>query len=87
MRQYNRARRDDPLRMATNSTRWLELRAMVVGRDPVCKICNDAASTDADHIVPIRAGGAKWSMDNLQGACHSCHSKKTRREEAAYGTY
>jgi 5-methylcytosine-specific restriction enzyme A len=80
--QYDSARRDDPLRMATNSTRWLKLRAMVLRREPVCRICHEEPSTDADHIVPIRAGGAKWSLDNLQGACHGCHSKKTRREEA-----
>ena len=83
--QYDRAKRDDPLRMATNSTRWLKLRAMVLRRDPVCKTCKDEPSTDADHKIPIRTGGAKWSLDNLQGVCHGCHSKKTRREEALYG--
>ncbi len=81
--QYGQARRDDPQRMQTNSTRWLKLRRIVLARDPVCRICGNAASTDADHVVPIREGGAKWSLDNLQGACHVCHSKKTRREEAS----
>jgi 5-methylcytosine-specific restriction enzyme A len=81
-RQYAQARRDDPQRMQTNSTRWLKLRRIVLARDPVCRICANAASTDADHIVPIREGGAKWTLENLQGACHVCHSKKTRREEA-----
>jgi 5-methylcytosine-specific restriction enzyme A len=80
-RQYDRARRDDPQRMATNSTRWLKLRRMVLARDPVCKGCGEAPSTDADHIVPIREGGAAWSLENLQGLCASCHAKKTRREE------
>ena len=58
--QYGQARRDDPQRMQTNSTRWLKLRRIVLARDPVCRICGNAASTDADHIVPIREGGAKW---------------------------
>jgi 5-methylcytosine-specific restriction enzyme A len=79
-RQHDRARRDDPQRMRTNSTRWLKLRAIVLRRDPVCRICGQEASTDADHIIPIRAGGAKWLPENLQGLCHACHTKKTRRE-------
>lgn len=74
------ARCDDSLRMATNSTRWLKLRAMVLARDPVCKVCGNEPSTDADHKIPIRDGGAKWSLDNLQGLCHRCHSAKTRIE-------
>jgi 5-methylcytosine-specific restriction enzyme A len=86
VRQYERARRDDSTRMATNSTRWLKLRAMVLRRDPICKRCKDEPSTDVDHKIPIRAGGARWSLDNLQGLCHGCHSKKTRQEEAAYGS-
>lgn len=78
------ARRDDSLRIQTNSTRWLKLRAMVLRRDPVCKECKDAPSTDADHVTPIREGGAMWDLANLQGLCHSA---KTRREEATTKSY
>jgi len=56
---------------------------MVLRRDPVCKICGEEASTDADHIVPISRGGAKWNLDNLQGLGPSCHAKKTRQESKA----
>jgi 5-methylcytosine-specific restriction endonuclease McrA len=35
-----------------------------------------AISTEADHIIPISRGGDE-SMENLQGACHACHSHKT----------
>jgi 5-methylcytosine-specific restriction endonuclease McrA len=58
---------------------------MILARDPLCKIaffCKGLApSTEADHIVPLSAGG-DWSMRNGQGACHRCHSHKTATETA-----
>jgi 5-methylcytosine-specific restriction protein A len=67
--------------------RWERLRAMVLARDPLCKIvilCNGTApSTDADHIVARNAGGED-TMENLQGACHACHSYKTATEDSAF---
>jgi 5-methylcytosine-specific restriction enzyme A len=38
-------------------------------------------STDADHIVPIRAGGDPWDHNNLQGLCHEDHARKTQLEK------
>lgn len=75
-----RARRGDPDRMQTNDARWLQLRKMVLARDPVCMICHNEPSHHVDHVLAIRQGGAKWQLDNLQGLCASCHSIKTRRE-------
>ena len=60
-----------------NNVAWRKLRKMVLARDPVCKMCHRVPSTDADHIVPRRAGGDN-DLNNLQGLCHSCHSVKTR---------
>src|SRR6185437_1584280 len=78
-RDYNRARRDDPSYIY-NSVRWRKLRAVVLRRDPICKECNEEPSSDADHIIPIRQGGAPWSVENLQGLCAGCHSTKTQKE-------
>lgn len=36
---------------------WLELRAAMLRREPVCRACHQAPATDVDHITPIRAGG------------------------------
>ncbi|MCB0190629.1 MAG: HNH endonuclease [Anaerolineae bacterium] len=59
--------------------RWQRLRLMVLRRDPICRVDGcDKASTDVDHIVPRRDGGPD-TMENLQGLCHSHHSKKTGR--------
>jgi 5-methylcytosine-specific restriction protein A len=77
--EYDRARRDDPLRIY-NTVRWRALRSVVLQRDLLCKSCGNEVSTEADHIIPTRNGGAMWSLDNLQGLCSSCHSRKTRRD-------
>jgi len=56
--------------------RWQRLRLVVLKRDPVCRACGREASTDVDHILPKRAGGPD-SLENLQGLCGPCHSRKT----------
>jgi 5-methylcytosine-specific restriction protein A len=41
------------------------------------RLCaGDRPSTDADHIIPKSLGGEDYE-ENLQGACHECHSVKT----------
>lgn len=68
-------------------------RAMVLARDPVCvdpygvhaERGEVVASTVADHIVPIRRGGARFDLANGQGLCASCHGVKTAREDGGFG--
>jgi len=52
----------------------------VLARDPICRSCRRAPSTEADHIVPLAQGG-DWSLENGQGLCKTCHSRKTRRQQ------
>ena len=59
-----------------NHRRW---RSMVLSRDPICRLCEREPSTEADHIVPLSHGGG-WSLENGQGLCKTCHSRKTARE-------
>ena len=56
--------------------RW---RLFILRRDPICKDCQMALSTRADHITPISQGG-DWSLENGQGLCESCHNRKTALE-------
>jgi len=35
----------------------------------------------ADHITPIRLGGAMYDDKNIQYLCHTCHNTKTRKEQ------
>jgi 5-methylcytosine-specific restriction protein A len=65
--------------------RWRKLRLMVIRRDPICldpfSIGCVSASTDADHIIPKQQCGQDI-MENLQGLCESCHSRKTLLEQS-----
>lgn len=37
--------------------------------------------TEADHIVNVASGGTE-TVENMQAACPSCHTKKTQQESA-----
>lgn len=68
-----------------NNARWLNLSRRIRQRDPICCICGKKPSAETDHIVPVAAGGEMWDERNLQGLCHSCHSRKTAREDGGFG--
>lgn len=75
-------RNADPRRtIPLNSATWRRLRDRVLARDPICQECYKrdyiTPATDADHI---NGDPSDNSMRNLQGLCHSCHSRKTMRE-------
>jgi 5-methylcytosine-specific restriction enzyme A len=81
-RERSRRRRE-----ATNGIfkrrKWdLTLRA-VLARDPICRVCENAISTEVDHITPLADGGADYDMQGLQGICTPCHQAKTATENAA----
>lgn len=65
--------------------KWRRLRAWVLSEEPTCRRCaaegTSTPATDVDHIVPKSSGGTD-DVSNLQPLCHSCHSVKTRRENA-----
>ena len=52
---------------------------MVLREEPMCRACGGAAS-QVDHIMPLSRGGTN-DRANLQPLCHSCHSRKTAREQ------
>lgn len=69
--------------------KWRRIRALFLKQNPLCVaqqpdglVCNRPA-TDVDHIVPLRLGGSNQFI-NLQALCHSCHSRKTAREDGAF---
>lgn len=52
-------------------------RNAVLAREPHCRRCGQPA-TEADHIIPIGAGGTNDPDTNGQGLCSMCHEIKTR---------
>lgn len=59
---------------------WEKIRARILERDPICKICNVRPSAFCDHIV---AKADDHSDTGLQGLCGPCHDQKSAREGAA----
>lgn len=52
-----------------------KVRARVLARSPICRICRKAPATDVDHIWPRSYRGSD-DEGNLQAVCHSCNSRK-----------
>lgn len=90
-REYDRKRERDP---RYQSPAWQRTRKFILARDPLCKIavvCKrrfgyPAPSTEVDHVIPVRDGGDFWDPANLQGACHSDHSRKTATEDSSFAS-
>lgn len=53
---------------------------MILNRDPICMVCQQAPSTAVDHITP-KARGGDDADTNLQGICSRCHQTKTSQEK------
>lgn len=63
---------------------WKKIRAAVLARDPICKICNVRPSTHCDHK---QAKTDDHAADRLQGVCATCHGLKSSAEgNAAHRT-
>lgn len=85
-RERGRQRFNFDVRRWYRTARWFALRARVLVEEPFCRACTAMGlvsdTTDVDHIVPHRGDPAKfWNRRNLQGLCHTCHSRKTQRGE------
>jgi 5-methylcytosine-specific restriction endonuclease McrA len=79
------ARRRETTNGIFKTKRWALTRGAVLARDPICKACDNALSTQVDHIVPLEDGGDPYRLEGLQGLCDPCHWSKTARENAARG--
>ena len=67
--------------------KWQKARIRFLAEHPLCAEClrqgRYVPATDVDHIQPPRGDRTLfWDKSNWQALCHSCHSKKTAREDA-----
>jgi 5-methylcytosine-specific restriction endonuclease McrA len=68
---------------------WREnVRKPFLVANPLCVLCMNAGrvvpAEHVDHkVAKAKGGGDEW--DNLQPLCASCHSRKTAREDGAFG--
>jgi hypothetical protein len=68
------------------SAPWRAARIAFLKARPLCCVqaCGNAAR-HVDHITPRATGGHPFDLLNLQGMCHSCHSRKTARADGGFG--
>ena len=67
-------------------SRWQRARKVYLAAHPLCEECRKngryVKATDVDHIIAHRGDqDLFWDQSNWQALCHSCHSKKTNRED------
>src|SRR5687768_6538332 len=67
--------------LALNGAAWARLRRYVLSQQPLCAECERQgrirASLDVDHVDNDASNN---DLSNLEALCHSCHSRKTRRD-------
>ena len=67
-----------------NTYTWRKLRAKHIQEYPICKWCEEEDKvTEAyavDHIIPIKQGGDRTDINNLQSLCEKHHAQKSAWE-------
>ena len=63
---------------------WKNLRAYKVSLNPICEVlgCNQIVHT-VDHIVPIKLGGKRLDLSNLQSLCKFHNFSKTAKQRGS----
>ena len=86
-RDYGRARRGFDTELGFyNSAKWRAMRAAYLRVHPLCCACEGrgrvVAAKVVDHIQPLKDGGARFDVTNLQALCIADHNAKSARETA-----
>lgn len=69
---------------------WQRIRAAFLQKHPWCSDpfgvhgSELVRAVDVDHKIPLNSGGTNDEM-NLDGLCHSCHSRKTAIRDGGFG--
>ena len=72
--------------------KWQRQSKEFLKRHPLCVECERngriTPATEVDHIKPHK-GNQKlfWDVTNWQPLCHSCHSRKTAKEDGGFANF
>lgn len=89
-REFDRQRNALSHRRMYSGVRWKHLRMMRIREFPFCEMADlcvkrsghPAPSTDVHHILGVAEHPElAFDYENLQAACHECHSAHTARNE------
>ena len=68
-----------------HTTRWRNLRASALDRQPLCQRCGlkglTVGACVVHHVRPIREGGDPWDPGNLECVCRKCHNAEHNAPE------
>lgn len=86
--EYNKYSRDEFSKFFYKSKEWIILRTEQLKLHPFCEECLKQGKVKrakiVDHIIPIKQGGSKLDLANLQSLCWSCHSRKSVEEGSRF---
>ena len=66
--------------------KWAKVSKLVRRQEPICRHCKDKLAEMVDHIVPLRQGGERLALDNLQPLCNKCHGIKTEADKVKFNS-
>lgn len=84
------SQRPNSYRRGYGSTRWRNLRAQQLAKQPLCETCLAAdryvPAVHVDHRVPHDGPSDPKYSDpaNLSSLCHRCHSRKTATQDGGF---
>lgn len=73
---------------------WRKVSRAFLQANPVCRgfdsVCEERGlirpATEVDHVIPHRGNMRLfWDQTNWQALCHTCHCRKTAREDGGFG--
>lgn len=74
-----------PARVRGYDAAWRRIRRRFLRSHPVC--ATEGCNRPATHVDHIDGRGPRGDNrpENLQGLCHSCHSRKTALHDGGFG--
>ena len=76
--RYRRSASSHRMSDLTGDPQWRRIRLEVLDRDGwLCRINGPKCTlqaTEADHIIPLEFGGARYDKANLRAACKTCNA-------------
>jgi 5-methylcytosine-specific restriction protein A len=78
--EQERTKREGTTTQRGYDYQWSRVSQLIRRSEPICRRCKNALAQMVDHIKPLKEGGDRLDLANLQPLCNKCHSSKTRED-------